>query len=106
MEDCLFCQIIRKETPAEFVKETELLVVFKDINPKASVHLLIVPKTHILDIRNADDEIWNDIKKVTIDLAKEKNLLGFRLVTNAHEAALVPHMHVHFLGDVSSTREL
>ena len=106
MEDCLFCKIIRKEMPTEFVKETKLLVVFKDINPKASVHLLIVPKQHLLDIREVDDETWKDIKNVAVELAKEKNLLGFRLVTNAHEAALVPHMHVHLLGDVSSTREL
>jgi histidine triad (HIT) family protein len=106
MEDCIFCKVIRKEVPAEIVKETERLLIFKDTNPKATVHLLLVPKSHIQDIRQVDDETWLEIKKVVLELAKEKNLLGFRLVTNAHEAALVPHMHVHFLGDVSSTREL
>ena len=106
MEDCAFCKIIRKEIPAEIVRETEHLLVFKDINPKAPVHLLLIPKTHVQDIREVDDETWQEVKKVTLELAKEKNLLGFRLVTNAHEATLVPHMHVHFLGDVSSTREL
>lgn len=106
MEECVFCKIINKEMTAEFVKETESLVVFNDINPKASVHLLIVPKKHIQDIREADDELWQEVKKVAMELVKGKNIIGFRLVTNSCEAALVPHMHVHLLGDVSSTREL
>ena len=106
MEDCPFCKIVNKEISTEFVKETENLVVFKDINPKAPVHLIIATKKHIKDIRETDDEIWKEVKGVALEIAKEKNIIGFRLVTNTSEATLVPHMHVHLLGDVSSTREL
>lgn len=86
--------------------ETETLLAFKDINPKAPVHLLLVPKTHYRDITEADAEIWKEVREMALWLAKEKNLKGFRLVHNAGEAAAVAHMHVHLLGEVSAEREV
>lgn len=80
--------------------------MFKDINPQASVHLLLVPKVHIADIREADDSVWTEIKNTASELAREKNLKGFRLVHNAGESALIKHMHVHFLGEVSAGRKV
>ena len=106
MEECVFCKIVKKEVPAEIVKETEKLLVFKDINPKAPIHLLLVPKAHRRDITEVDGEIWSEVREAALAIAKEKNLKGFRLVHNVGEAAIVPHMHVHLLGDVSDQREV
>ncbi len=106
MEDCIFCKIVKGDVPTKFEKETKDLIVFKDVNPQTSVHLLIVPKKHMRDIRESGDKIWESIGKMAVKLAKEMNLKGFRLVHNAGSAAAVPHMHVHFLGDVSAEREI
>lgn len=104
MEDCIFCKIARGETETRFEKETENLVVFKDINPQAAVHLLIVPRQHIKDVGEIKDEVWKEIKDVAVGLARAKGMRGFRLVHNAGDAAMVQHMHVHFLGDISPDR--
>jgi histidine triad (HIT) family protein len=106
MDDCVFCKIIKKEIPAEIEKETENLLIFKDNKPKAPIHLLFVPKTHYRDITEADGKIWEEVRATALEIAKEKNLRGFRLVHNAGEVALVPHMHVHFLADITSDREI
>lgn len=86
--------------------ETENLLVIKDVNPKAAIHLLLIPKIHYRDIGEADGEIWKEVREAAISIAKEKNLSGYRLVHNAGDAAMVPHMHVHFLGEVSAEREV
>ena len=80
------------------------MVVFKDINPQAAVHLLIVPKKHLKDLSEADDNLWKEIKDVAVGIARARSIPGFRLVHNAGDAAALPHMHVHFLGDVTSDR--
>ncbi len=104
MDDCIFCKIVKGEMGTKFEKETENLVVFKDINPQAAVHLLIVPKKHIKDLGSADDNVWKEVKDVAVGIARAKSLSGFRLVHNAGDAAAVSHMHVHLLGDVSPDR--
>lgn len=106
MKDCIFCNIISGEVPAEIEKESEKIVVFKDKFPKAPVHLLLVPKKHYRDITEADGDIWEEIRSLAVELAKEKKMTGFRLVHNAGAAAMVQHMHVHFLGEVLMEREL
>lgn len=106
MADCIFCKIGKGEMDTKFEKETELLVVFRDIHPQAPVHLLIVPKKHFKDITEVDDKTWKEVKDVAKGMAINKAMDGFRLVTNAGDAAAVPHMHVHFLGEVSSDRSV
>lgn len=106
MDGCIFCKIVSKEISAEIEKETDLLSVFKDKFPKAPIHLLIVPKKHYDDISQADGEVWSAVREMALSLANEKNLKGFRLVNNAGSAAMVKHLHVHFLGDVEVTREV
>lgn len=106
MDECIFCKVVSGEVSSQKEKETESLVVFKDINPKAPIHLLIVPKKHFLDISEANEDIWSQVREVALEIAKEKNLKGFRLVHNAGQAAAVKHMHVHFLGEVSQDREV
>jgi histidine triad (HIT) family protein len=106
MEDCVFCKIVSKEIKTEIVKETENLIVFKDIHPKAPVHLLIIPKKHIVDIKECDDLLWTEIKKIANELASEITPNSFRLVANAGNAAEIKHMHVHFLGQIDVQREI
>lgn len=72
MEDCVFCKIVRGEIPSEKVDETENLLVIKDINPKAPIHLLIIPKVHIEDIRSDSGVIWASIGKMATKIAEEK----------------------------------
>lgn len=102
---CIFCQIINKEIPSQFVFEDEQLVAFKDISPKAPVHLLIVPKKHIESIANLTEDdktlvgemIWR--AKV---LAEEQGIAknGYKLIFNCgeHGGQLVKHIHLHLLG--------
>lgn len=106
MNDCIFCMIASKKVPAEIEKETENIIVFKDKFPKAPIHLLIVPKRHYKDITESDGRVWSEIREIANDIAKEKNLKGFRLVHNAGDAAVVAHMHVHFLGEIAAEREV
>ena len=78
MADCIFCKIISGEIPCEKVFESDALIAFNDINPKAKVHILIVPKKHIESVKNleeADKELTGELVLVAQKIAKEKNLL-------------------------------
>ncbi|MEZ0536077.1 histidine triad nucleotide-binding protein [Caldicellulosiruptoraceae bacterium PP1] len=105
MDDCIFCKIISKSIPAEIVYEDDLCLAFKDINPTAPVHLLIVPKTHIESIMDIDESNINDIShilKIIPILAKkfDINNNGFRIINNCGIDAgqTVKHIHFHLLG--------
>jgi histidine triad (HIT) family protein len=103
--DCLFCQIIRRERPAEFVYEDESLVVFNDAYPHAPVHLLIVPRKHIRSINDLAEEDRNIISEM-IFRAKEMarqvsvNTSGYKLVFNVERGAgqVIFHLHLHLTG--------
>lgn len=92
--------------PTEKVTETENLVVFKDINPKAPIHFIIATKSHISDICQDTGIYWESVGKLAVKMAEERGIKGFRLVHNAGIAAAVKHMHVHFLAEVSADREV
>ncbi len=103
MEDCLFCKIIKKEIPKDFMFESENLVVFDDINPSADIHLLIVPKKHIggvQDLTDIDGGLLAEIYQVVNKLVSEYNLQDklYRVVVNGGKAQHVPHVHFHLLG--------
>lgn len=104
MEGCIFCKIVRGETKTKFEKETENLVVFKDINPQAAIHLLIVPKRHVNDLGDIEDNVWKEIKDVTVMIARDRAVKGFRLIHNSGDAASIPHLQIHFLADVIPER--
>ncbi|HBB76566.1 MAG: Histidine triad (HIT) protein [Candidatus Woesebacteria bacterium GW2011_GWF1_40_24] len=106
MKDCVFCKILAGDIASDILRETENLIAINDINPQAGVHILIIPKRHISDIIGADDAIWVEIKKMGLELMKEKGINNFRIVTNAGNAAAVKHMHVHFLGEIVVDRKL
>ncbi len=102
--DCLFCKIIEGKIPSAKVYEDDDMLVFKDIAPKAKVHLLAVPKTHFALLSEADEEgyaMLSHILKKIPGIARANGCgNGFRLVINQGEAAgqTVPHLHVHILG--------
>ncbi|MCX7694557.1 MAG: histidine triad nucleotide-binding protein [Caloramator sp.] len=102
--DCIFCKIANNEIPASKVYEDENVIAFKDINPVAPVHILIIPKKHYESVLEIDTEgnILNNIFKVAKIIAQQMNLIdeGFRLVTNTGEKAgqTVKHIHFHLLG--------
>ena len=102
----MFCKIIKKEIPSETIKETENLIAIKDIHPQADIHILIIPKNHTTDVNDLEDLVWTDIKKLGLELVKEKGITNFRMTTNAGDAAAVHHMHMHLLGGITSDRKI
>lgn len=100
----IFAKIIRKEIPADIVFENERVLAFKDLNPQAPVHVLIVPKkaiSKVSDSEDADQALLGELILVARDLAKEFGFnKGFRLVINDGEdgGQSVAHLHVHLLG--------
>lgn len=100
---CLFCRIVRKEIPAKVVAETDDYVAFRDINPQAPVHILVVPRTHVPSLNEVTDPtIVAKLAQAATDLAKREGLAerGYRLVinTNADAGQTVFHLHLHLLG--------
>jgi histidine triad (HIT) family protein len=92
MENCLFCKIVNKQINSEIVYENDDILVFKDINPKAPVHLLVIPKKHvssIMEIEELSDKQVNEMLKTIAKIAKEMGLDrdGFRVVTNTGASA-------------------
>lgn len=102
--DCLFCKIISGDIPAQFIYEDEDMVVFKDIDPQAPIHFLMVPKTHIEstdEINQENSYLIGHIFEIARKLAKEHGLdLGYRIVNNckAHGGQSVDHIHFHLMG--------
>ena len=105
MDDCLFCKIAAGEIPSTKVYEDELVYAFKDIAPVAPVHVLIIPKQHVMsslnDITEDNAAIIAHIMMVAAKLAKEMGLEnGYRVVNNCGEDAgqTVKHLHFHLIG--------
>ena len=105
MADCLFCKIVQREIPSEIVFEDEQVLAFKDINPMAPVHILIIPKQHLdslHELRPGDESSVGHILVVAKQLAEEFGLAesGYRLVTNigADGGQIIKHLHFHLLG--------
>lgn len=102
--NCLFCKIIEGKIPSAKVYEDDKMLVFKDIEPKANVHLLAVPKTHFALLSEADEEgaamLAHIFKKIPEVAAANGCKNGYRLVINQGEDAgqTVHHLHVHILG--------
>lgn len=102
--DCLFCKIATKELPAEVVHETDGTIAFKDINPAAPVHVLVIPKRHIAsaqDLSADDADLLSEIFEAIAHVANEAKLAGgHRIVTNIGPDAgqSVHHLHLHLLG--------
>ncbi|MFH8340612.1 histidine triad nucleotide-binding protein [Streptomyces sp. AM6-12] len=102
-DDCLFCKIVAGHIPATVVRETETTVAFRDINPQAPTHVLVIPKAHYRDIATlaaGAPEIAADVLRETQAVADEEKLDSYRVVFNTGAGAgqTVWHAHGHVLG--------
>jgi histidine triad (HIT) family protein len=104
MQGCVFCRIVNREIPADVVYEDDHILAFRDINPVAPVHILLIPKKHIptlFDLGEGDVQVLGQLHKAAVQVARDQGLeeRGFRLVTNCLEGGgqVVPHVHYHLL---------
>jgi histidine triad (HIT) family protein len=105
MNDCLFCKIVSGEIPAKIVHETPATLAFRDIAPKAPIHVLVVPKEHHADLAAAaaaDPSILADVMVAAAAVAAAEGIAadGYRTITNSgrNSGMEVAHLHVHVLG--------
>jgi histidine triad (HIT) family protein len=105
VDTCLFCRIAKRELPAKIVYEDDESVAFEDINPKAPVHILIIPRRHLatlLEASQGDDRLLGHLLLVANNVARQKGIAerGFRLVLNCNSEGgqVVFHLHLHLLG--------
>ncbi len=103
-ERCLFCRIVAGEIPADIIHEDDLVLAFRDINPQAPTHVLVIPKHHIdsaADIGPTDGDLLARLWATIADVADREGLSrGWRVVTNVGRDAgqSVEHLHLHLLG--------
>jgi len=104
-QDCLFCRIVDGEIPADVIHESDSAIAFRDINPQAPTHVLIIPRRHISTINNlnaGDEELVGSLYLVAKEIAQQEGLTddGYRVVMNCGEGAgqSVFHIHLHLLG--------
>lgn len=104
-KNCIFCQIINGDSSAEFVYKNDRLVIFKDINPHAPVHLLIVPKKHIRsinDLESDDSAIISEMIMIAKKTASDMGIAtsGYKLLFHVERGGgqLVFHLHLHLMG--------
>lgn len=103
--DCIFCKIIGGEIPSKTLYQDDKVIAFRDINPVAPTHVLIVPKKHITSLAHlpdAETPLIGYMAKIANQLAREEGIFesGFRLVISSGEQGgqVVPHLHMHLLG--------
>lgn len=105
MENCIFCSIAKKDSPTNIEYEDNDIIAFYDINPKAPVHILIIPKKHITAVstlKDADTPLIGKMILIAKNLAEKEDIAksGYRLVFNSgpQSGQLVEHIHLHLLG--------
>ena len=102
-DQCLFCRIVRREIPATIVAETEDCVAFRDINPQAPVHVIVIPRQHVSSLNDtSDSHLVGRLAIVAAEIAQKEGIAdsGYRVVINTNAAAgqTVFHIHLHLLG--------
>lgn len=105
MEGCVFCKIINREIPTEFLYEDDLIVAFRDIHPIAPAHVLVIPKKHIgsiTDISEKDEKLMGRMILAAKKIADELKISekGYKLLIRVgeHGGQEVPHIHLHLIG--------
>ncbi len=101
MEDCIFCKIIKGEIPADKVYEDEDVLAFKDINPAAPIHILVIPKKHIsmlTELKEQDEALIGKIYTTINKIAEKEGFKeqGFRVIVNCGKDSGQEVMHIHF----------
>lgn len=104
-QDCLFCKVLNGDIPADIVYESDSAIAFRDINPQAPTHVLVIPRKHVATINDLDEEdqeIVGSLYLAAKDIARAEGLSdeGYRVVMNCNEGAgqSVFHIHLHVLG--------
>ena len=102
-DDCLFCKIVRREIPAKLVYEGDDCIAFRDIDPKAPVHVLVIPRAHVPSLNEASDpSLVGRLSLVAAEIARQEGIAetGYRTVVNTNRDAgqAVFHLHLHLLG--------
>jgi histidine triad (HIT) family protein len=104
-QDCLFCKIVGGDLSADIVYESDSLIAFRDINPVAPTHILLIPRRHIAtmnDLQDGDEALAGELFATAANIAADEGLSedGYRVVMNCNEAAgqSVFHIHLHLLG--------
>jgi histidine triad (HIT) family protein len=97
---CIFCQIINKEEPTDFIYENDNFIVIKDIKPSAPIHLLVIPKKHIDSVAHLtpeDKDLMGEMILIAQKVAQEKKLKSYRLRINTGKGAgqIIDHLHMH-----------
>jgi len=106
MNDCIFCQVISGNLPSKPVYQDDDIIVISDLHPQAPVHLLVIPKTHIGEFINADDQLLSKMNTVIKKIIRDQHIASYRLVTNGKGAAVIDHLHIHILGRIDKYRTL
>ena len=104
-QDCLFCKILNGDIPADIVYESDSAIAFRDVNPQAPTHVLVIPRKHVAtinDLNEEDQEIVGSLYLAAKDIARAEGISdeGYRAVMNCNEGAgqSVFHIHLHVLG--------
>lgn len=103
MTDCLFCRIAQGEIPAAIIAQNDDAVAFRDIDPRAPVHVLVIPRRHLASLNDADDpRLLGSVLMLAAQVAREEGVAerGYRVVINTgeHAGQTVQHLHAHVLG--------
>ncbi len=101
MDDCIFCKIARHDVPKEFTYEDEWVMAFPDLHPQKPTHILVVPKKHIPEFMQLDDQVLIDrIRQVLQTLVREFNLNhnGYKITVNGGGLQEIDHLHIHLMG--------
>ncbi len=103
--DCIFCRVAAKQIPSQIVFEDEKVVAFRDLNPQAPTHILLIPRKHMAsmaDVQDADQTLLGDLMMAAKNIAKSEGLPknGYRVVVNtgANAGQTVFHLHLHLMG--------
>ena len=102
MDECIFCKIADGDIPADFVYSDENVVAFRDVNPQAPVHILVIPRQHYASSASVDKpSVWSSLLDSAVKAARSLGLeeKGYRMVINTGEQGgqTVPHLHLHLL---------
>ena len=102
-DDCIFCKIAKGEIPATIIAEAPTCIAFRDVNPEAPVHVLVIPKAHVASLNEvASPALFGDIVQMAREVAKQEGIAGsgYRVVfnTNGDGGQTVFHLHAHVMG--------
>jgi len=103
VSECVFCKIVAKELPSDVVYEDDAIIAFRDINPVAPVHILVIPKRHIKSLQDTepqDEQLLGALLSVARKVASEQGLEGYRVATNIGKdgGQVIEHLHFHVIG--------